>query len=200
MIRVGFTGVPGAGKTSTARAVAAMCRKDTGFKNIELVSEYARRYISKYGNIETLWDQYWILQKQLDWEDKVGQEVDLIITDSPIYLGFLYCLDCRDYTKKDTMLFNEIFTQMNTLNFPHRYDIVFHLPPKLKPVDDGIRASHQFDDTWRKEADEKLRYIHNIFPPAKLVIIEEESMLDRINACLKHLQYLKPGLVTAVVV
>lgn len=197
MIRVGFTGVPGAGKTSTARAVAAMCRKETGFKNIELVSEYARRYISKYGAIETLWDQYWILQKQLDWEDKVGKEVDLVITDSPIYLGFLYCLGLRDNTQKDTMLFNEIFTQMNTLNFPKRYDIVFHLPPKLKPVDDGIRSSHHFDDCWREKADKELRFIHNIFSPKVVVVIEEENIQDRINVCLSHLQNIKPPLKVA---
>ena len=188
MIRIGFTGVPGAGKTSTARAVAAMCRKDTGFRNIELVSEYARRYISKYGNIETLWDQYWILQKQLDWEDTVGQEVDLIITDSPIYLGFMYCLEMKENSQKDTMLFNDIFTQMNTLNYPHRYDILFHLPPLLKPVDDGIRSAHHFDDKWRDKSDAVLRFVHSVFPPKKLVVIEESNIEDRIKVCLEHLK------------
>lgn len=190
MIRIGFTGVPGAGKTSTSRALSAMCRKETGFKNIELVSEYARRYISKYGSIESLWDQFWILQKQLDWEDKVGKEVDLVITDSPVFLGFIYCLELRKNTQKDSMLFNEILSQMNRLNHPHRYDIVFHLPPKLKPVKDGIRPEQHFDETWRTKTNDTFMFLHNLFPPKKLVILEEDDIMDRVKTCLRHMEVL----------
>jgi nicotinamide riboside kinase len=190
MIRIGFTGVPGSGKTSTARALAAFCRGETGFKNIELVSEYARRYISKYGDITSLWDQSHILQKQIDWEDTVGEEVDLVITDCPIFLGFLYCLGLREDTKRDTMLFEEIFARMNKLNHPNRYDIIFHLPPKLEPVRDGIRPELHFDPVWREESEASLLFIHKIFPPKKLVVIESESMEDRVRECLVHMEEL----------
>ena len=65
MIRVGFTGVPGAGKTSTARALVSKLRSIEGFKRVELVQEYARRYISKHGSMTGLWEQYRIINKQV---------------------------------------------------------------------------------------------------------------------------------------
>ena len=86
MIRIGITGVPGSGKTTLARSVASVYRNK--LKRAELVSEYARRYISKHGNITFLWEQYRILEKQLEWENSV--KADILISDSPVHLGFLY--------------------------------------------------------------------------------------------------------------
>lgn len=97
MIRVGFIGTPGSGKTSTARALASQCRRIDALNNVEIVSEYARRYISKHGSIDFLWEQYRILHKQLEWETSVENDnLDLLITDSPIFVGFAYCLDLRE--------------------------------------------------------------------------------------------------------
>jgi broad-specificity NMP kinase len=67
MKRIGFVGVPGVGKTSTARALTAYCRQNE-FKNIELVAEYARRFISKYGDIDTMSDQFRVTEKQIEWD------------------------------------------------------------------------------------------------------------------------------------
>ena len=50
MKRIGFVGVPGSGKSSVARGLAA--RGYEKLKKVELVSEYARRFISKYGTID----------------------------------------------------------------------------------------------------------------------------------------------------
>jgi adenylate kinase family enzyme len=92
MMRVGFIGVPGAGKTSTARGLASVCRRIDGLNSVELSAEYARRYIAKYGPIEETWEQYRILKKQLDWENSVGN-VDLLLTDGPIFLSLMYAMD-----------------------------------------------------------------------------------------------------------
>lgn len=187
MIRVGFIGVPGAGKTSTARGLAATCRKIERLKNVELISEYARRYISKYGPIENITDQYRILQKQLEWEENIPKEVNVLITDSPVHLGFLYALELRKLDDvKEAMYLNDIFKRLNKLNCPRRYDIIFHLPPVLEPIRDGVRSEQQFDSNWRKEADNKLQLIFDIFPPKKFITINSTDLDDRVNECLGH--------------
>jgi GTPase SAR1 family protein len=66
-IKIGIVGVPGSGKTTLARALASKCRSIDRLKNVELVSEYARRYISKHGSISSMSEQYRILEKQAEW-------------------------------------------------------------------------------------------------------------------------------------
>lgn len=68
MIIVGITGVPGAGKTTISRVLAAKCRGIESLSHVELVQEYARRYISKHGEITNIMEQYRILRKQLEWD------------------------------------------------------------------------------------------------------------------------------------
>ena len=64
MLRIGIVGVPGAGKTTWARLIASECRSIDKLKSVELVSEYARRYLSKHSSIDSLFEQYRILEKQ----------------------------------------------------------------------------------------------------------------------------------------
>ena len=202
MMRVGFVGVPGSGKTSTSRALAAYCRRNEQLKRVELVAEYARRYIAKYG-IDSMWDQIKILDKQTEWEDAMPvDKTDLLITDCPVFLGFAYCLDLRARMSelvgvnpeqlkklgKENMLITDIFKKMSKLNVVPRYDIIFHMGLELKPVDDGVRAKHQFDDAWRQDMDEKIRCVFNLFPPRRYVRINTVGMEDRVNECLGHLQ------------
>lgn len=139
MKRIGFVGVPGSGKTSTARALSAFCRK-TEFKNIELISEYARSFIANYGNAFTIADQLRVTEKQIEMEDTVPSITDLLITDSPIFLGFLYAMEYRNINNiKDVMYVNDLFNKLSTLNINNRYDIVFFLPPILEPIRDSVR-------------------------------------------------------------
>lgn len=181
MIRIGYIGVPGSGKTTAARALAGTIRFHTNFKTVELVSEYARVYINKYG-IDNITDQVNILGKQLNKENGYPSSTDVLITDSPIFLGFGYALDLRrEGSDKDTMILNDLFKSMNKLNQVPRYDIIFHLPPTLTPVQDGIRLPHHFDQEWRTEADQKILSIFRIFSPRKLVTLKSTLVTDRIN-------------------
>jgi len=188
MIRVGFTGVPGSGKTSTARALAAFCRKNNKLKRVELISEYARRYLTKYGPIDHLSDQYKIMEKQLEWESQVPtDETDLIITDSPVHLSWLYVLEFGLKRQKDVMYANDIFKKLNKSNFPRRYDIVFHLPPKIAPVKDGVRPDLHFDPVWRNEADAVIKFIFKQFKPVKFVSLDSVEIIERVNECMEHI-------------
>ncbi len=187
MLRVGFVGVPGSGKTSTARGLAAFCRRDERFRKVELISEYARRFITKYG-IDQLADQFKVLLKQLEWEDVVPQEdTDLLITDSPIHLGFMYVLELRKHTQKDMMYMNDIFKKMNKLNQPQRYDVIFYLPPVIEPVEDGVRDKLHFDPSWREEANRRIINVFDLFPPKRFITIESTGLMDRVNECIDHL-------------
>lgn len=190
MLRVAFNGVPGAGKTSLARMVAANARHIEGLKNVELVSEYARRQIAKTG-IKGPVDQCRILNKQLDWEDTVGT-CDLMLTDSMIFLGFVYAIKYRDVeSAHDTMYVTDLFKACLKLNSPKpRYDLVVHLPPKFKPVEDGIRRPEQFDQKWREEADQDIRAALRVFPPGMVYEAKGDTIESRCEEVLEVIQQL----------
>ena len=189
MNRIGFVGVPGSGKTSTARVLAGMCRSIDGIQNIELIQEYARRYMAKYGEITDLFEQNRVLNKQLDWEDSVGNNVDLIITDSPVHLGWLYAQILRKIDDpRDVIYMNDLFKNMTKINTPHRYDIIFYLPPVHKPVDDGVRPAYNFDQEWREKASQEIKFIFKLFPPKHFIEVESVDILDRVQECIGHIK------------
>jgi len=190
MLKIGLVGVPGSGKTTLSRAIAVACRGIDKLNHVELVSEYARRYISKYGSVNSILEQYRILQKQLEWENSVcNEKLNIMITDSPVFLGFLYCIELPKTNIKEAMFFNDIFKEMVKLNYPTpRYDIIFHLNPILKPVDDGIRKIEQLDDSWREQSNILIKAVMTIFKPTQFLEINTPILEERVNFCLGTIQ------------
>jgi nicotinamide riboside kinase len=190
MIKIGIVGVPGSGKTTLSRAIASKCRGIEGLKNVELVQEYARRYISKHGDISSILEQYRILKKQEEWENSVfNEKLDIMLTDSPLWLGWIYCCDLPKTNSKEIMFFNDVFKEMVKLNYPKpRYDVIFHLSPDLKPIDDGIRPIQHFDEDWRKEADLMIKATMIIFKPAHFYILEQKELDQRTKFCIETIK------------
>lgn len=188
MIRIGLAGCPGVGKTTTSRALAGALREHTEFKTIELVAEYARVYIHKY-KIDSVYDQMRIFNKQVQEEDNFPATTDVLITDSPVFLGFGYALELRrEGNLKDTMIINDLFKEMNKLNQVPRYDYIFHLPPIKTPVKDSIRLDHHFDPKWRAEADIRLKSLFYIFQPRHLITLESTNTNDRVKEIISYIK------------
>lgn len=188
-IRIGFAGVPGSGKTSTARAFAGLCGSDTHLKRVELVHEYARDHIAAYGPIETLADQFAVSMRQMEWEDRATlSNVDAMVTDSPVHLGWLYAMFMEQTTKKDAMYASELFSKLCELNVPPRYDIVFYLPPVSPPVADNVRKAQHLDEDWRREADALVPFLFKLFRPGNFIRVEEVGLFDRVEECIRHLK------------
>jgi nicotinamide riboside kinase len=188
MLKVGYIGVPGSGKTTTARALAGTIRNHTNLKTVELVAEYARIYIHKYG-IDSISDQIRIMHKQIAEENNFPSTIDIMITDSPIFLGLGYAFELRqEGNPKDTLALNDMFVEMNRLNEVPRYDIIFHLPPVLTPVKDGIRPNLHFQKEWREEADKRLLSTFYQFKPRKLVTLNSVDVDTRVTESITHIK------------
>lgn len=84
---VNLYGGPGTGKSTTAALVFAML-KQQGY-TAELVTEFAKDLVWE-GRRETLEDQVYILGKQSHRVSRLLGKVDVVVSDSPILLTYVY--------------------------------------------------------------------------------------------------------------
>lgn len=198
--KIGFCGLPSTGKTLLARMVATQVRNVDYIKNVELVSEYARRYISKHSNPTELWEQFRITSKQIEWEESViNPMLDLMITDGPIFLALAYAMDILEarrndgtyflHKEKDDMIFHDLMKTLTKANSSNeRYDIIFYLSPHIVPQDDGVRAFDHLDPVWREKMDRRIKVIfEDLYPPKKLILVPSVEPDDKLDFCMNHI-------------
>jgi len=200
-IRVGLTGLPGSGKTTLARGLAA----NFVGKNVEISQEYARKYINKYGFIKEIWEQQRIMAKQLEWETNIPSDVELFISDSPIQICFAYSQMLRTFDPenfdKENMLLNDMYELINKLNSPSIYDVVFYLPLPFEGavkkdgeegLDDGTREPKNFEIEWQNDMEKSIiATFETVFPSGHFIRIESNNLADRTKECDKILRSLK---------
>ena len=84
---INLFGSPGAGKSSTAAGLFYLM-KFKQFK-VELVTEYAKELVYEK-HYEVLADQLYVLAQQNRRVERLRNEIDYVITDSPILLSLIY--------------------------------------------------------------------------------------------------------------
>jgi nicotinamide riboside kinase len=84
---IGLTGGPGCGKSTCAAALFAKM-KIANYK-VELVTEYAKDLSFENRHI-ALMNQVYLLGKQYHRVERLRNQVDWVVTDSPIFLGCMY--------------------------------------------------------------------------------------------------------------
>lgn len=80
-------GGPGTGKSTTAAALFALLKQ--GGVNTELVREYVKDWVWEGRDILS-GDQYYIFTKQSRKEKILFKDVDVIVTDAPVWLSAIY--------------------------------------------------------------------------------------------------------------
>jgi hypothetical protein len=82
-----FYGGPGTGKSTSAAFVFYLLKAAS--LDAELVREYAKNWAWEKRNI-SLYDQYYLLGKQIRHEAMLYKKVDYVVTDSPVLLNVYY--------------------------------------------------------------------------------------------------------------
>lgn len=139
MIKIGFIGPPGVGKTTVAQSFAAKLRFITK-QRVELIDEYARWFVSNFGEASVL-DQYLISHRQIDKEKSICKNIDYLVTDSPAFLGEAYARYSIDWNDKKQVYFLEEIIKILHKNY-HSYNYLFYFShiEDDKSINDGKRV------------------------------------------------------------
>lgn len=172
---IGFAGVPSCGKTTLARLVAGHS-KEHGFQT-EIVPEYAREYIERFGRIEEAWEQLVVFLAQNRRENEVlaTTKRDLVIIETPGIIGYAYArLLAAAGDEKGRNVLGTLGELIATGNHP---DMVFYLPPQDAGsfFKDGVRDA---DAQRLTEIDKTIRACLDLTYPNYTVLTSgrEEQM------------------------
>ena len=116
-IVVGLAGQPGAGKSTMAAGVFSILKKN-GI-NAELVTEYAKDKTWE-GNMCALRCQEYVFGKQSYKLMRCRDDVDVIVTDSPLFLGLMYKTDPALDENFDNVVMNVFNSYNNMVYFVNR--------------------------------------------------------------------------------
>lgn len=141
-LRIGIVGAPSAGKTTTAHLVRHKLSAHPVSR--EVVREYARHYIEKYGQPRTAFEQWHIYDGQTKWEQQAVDVYQVVLSDSPRFLPYLYSLQYLDHRESRevacvTRLYELAILALND------YDRIYVLAPNLDVEQDGVRSQKAED-------------------------------------------------------
>lgn len=125
MILVNLYGAPGTGKSTGAAYIYSKLKLD-GI-NCELVTEYAKDMVWDQ-NRKAIYNQAYIFGNQYYRISRLENEVDVVITNSPLLLSIIY--------NKDKRLGNEFIQLVKSVSnsYENRIDILFKRVKEYKTV------------------------------------------------------------------
>lgn len=175
MIRIGLLGGPGCGKSTQAAHLFATLRAEG--KIIEQVQELAREAINR--NLlphDGGWPQLFLHDEQRKREDSLPPEVQVLVTDSPLLLGYVYALQ---YAKlpQDRLLLQVMYERF--LEALERYSFLFLLEREKPYMLDSTRRQ---DERSARAIDlliQRLLAIHNCPYTVLVGSIEERTKTIR---------------------
>ena len=134
--KIGVFGAPGSGKTTLARSLCHYLSVVMGI-HADTPYEYASTYIARYG-IPTFEDQIWITLEQWKREDDITQHKQVMISDCPHPLTYIYYLELGRGGKGTDKTVSWLHEK--ALQGMEEFDTKIYLPLKSEKVkDDGIR-------------------------------------------------------------
>lgn len=113
---INLFGGPGAGKSTTAAGLFFIMKSDNEFvDSVELVTEFAKdlTYAERYKELEGN-NQLYITSKQHNKLHRLRDQVDYVITDSPIIQSLMYTP--KDYFSSFGPFLRELFDSFDNIN------------------------------------------------------------------------------------
>lgn len=178
MIRIAMAGAQDTGKTTTARMLSGKL-SSRGILT-HYVQEFARGYIPKAGEVTSLAEELFLVEQQLKLEREAPDKMQVMITDSPVFLAFVYStlmVNFRCLNKKDIVMLDRVYDKV----LDHGgYDMIFLCPVKWAPTDDGVRPDtlRSLNGTIAERID---AFIHLHGLQAHILASEHQSKHDIFN-------------------
>jgi adenylate kinase family enzyme len=150
---INIWGGPGAGKSTTAAGLFFEMKKQQ--IEVELVTEYAKDMTwEKRQNV--LNDQLYILAKQNRRIQRLADQVEYVITDSPLPLGLIYKSD--DYFTTFDMFLMEVWNSYENHNFLIGRDFAYQPTGRNQTAEQAIEV----DDAIKNFLDAKSIDYHRV--------------------------------------
>lgn len=165
-MKIGIIGAPSAGKTSTAAGLTLLI-KDNKKHTCHHVTEFATDFLQKHNHEISMVEQLIFLNEQMRREHLASLKNDIVITDSPLLLCYLYARNLNNRSQSHTLAISYIYE--NILSHLTTYDyIVFKELKDFKT--NGIRRNDP------KEAEKINRQIRNFLDDHNILYIDGTNL------------------------
>jgi nicotinamide riboside kinase len=142
--KIVFVGPPGSGKSTLCNEVFTALKKK--HLNVELIPEYARTYIQKFGVPENLFEQYSIFEGQTSAENIDMSKQDFVLMDSGRITAYFYTVLYMDKAQpRQRFVIQDLYRHFLDDLISRRYDYIFYVPPletykvNARILNDGTR-------------------------------------------------------------
>lgn len=167
---INFFGGPGSGKSTTAAGVFHEMKMQ-GY-SVELVTEYAKD-VTWDKRFDLLEDQTYVFAKQNRRLARLKDQVEWVVTDSPLPLSLLYMP--KDYFKSFEPLAMEIWNSYQNISFIMRRNFEYQTLGRKEDLDSAHQLDRDLQDFFEKYGITPYELHHN---PEKSPV---QNVLDLIN-------------------